>query len=327
MKETVKFGVFADLHSTIVPWPAKRVEEFLDECKKEDVDFIVQLGDFMLPENFPYLSCKDYSDNQKILSMLSDFGKPVYHVLGNHDCQGIDKCDILKYWRAEHGPYCSFDVKGIHFIVLDCNFWMVDGECIPFDHDFFNRRQIVRDRGEEPDMAYISKEQLEWLKEDLAKTGYPSVLFSHQRLCPGDIFTIRNVDELLEIIENAPNKVVLSVNGHEHIDNAEKVNGIWYYNMNSMSNQWMGEEYAELGRYGAEMDEIFPWLRCVAPYDNSIYGIVTLDENGATVKGKKGNFVGSTPEEMGAYEEGARFLIECKTKMTASVDDRYMSFK
>ena len=46
----VKFGVMADLHVDIMPECEERLAAFLDACRKEDVDFIVQLGDFCYPD-------------------------------------------------------------------------------------------------------------------------------------------------------------------------------------------------------------------------------------------------------------------------------------
>jgi len=157
----------------------------------------------------------------------------------------------------------------------------------------------------------------------LAKAQYPSILFSHQRLC-NDLL---NFEDVAPVIENAPNKVLMSINGHEHIDEAEEVNGIWYYNVNSITSYWVGEAFTAQNRYGEEVDKNYPWLCCTIPYKEAVYPIITIDENGATVKGKQSVFVGPGPEELGVYNEGSYFAEILRTKITPGVEDRYMPFK
>ena len=53
----VKFGIFADLHVDIMHDAQTRLEAFLSACSKEDVDFIIHLGDFCYPESRKVL-CK-----------------------------------------------------------------------------------------------------------------------------------------------------------------------------------------------------------------------------------------------------------------------------
>ena len=58
MKKSVKFGVFADLHVDIMHDAKERLEKFLEDCLKENVDFIVQLGDFCYPDKNRKCVCK-----------------------------------------------------------------------------------------------------------------------------------------------------------------------------------------------------------------------------------------------------------------------------
>lgn len=95
---------------------------------------------------------------------------PLHPALGNHDCWGWFKkqsgttgneprwgkkwfCDFFEIPRT----YYSFDQGGWHFVVLD-NIKLVVGEA--YDGE-------------------IDPEQLEWLKDDLAKTKKPTLVMSH----------------------------------------------------------------------------------------------------------------------------------------------------
>jgi len=54
-------------------------------------------------------------------------------------------------------------------------------------------------------------------------------------------------------------------------------------------------------RYSQEIDRQYPWIKYTVPYQDSIYGIVTLDLQKRTMEldGCKSEFVGSTPWELG----------------------------
>ena len=97
--------------------------------------------------------------------------------------------------------------------------------------------------------------------------------------------------------------------------------------VNSMSNHWLGSAHASLGKYDSETDEKYPDIRHVAPYSKPLYAIVELDENGARINGRGGEFVGPLPEELGYYEKRGKELIEKgEPRATAKIDDRYLSF-
>jgi len=327
-KSKVTFGVMADLHTQMAPYTEKYVANFLEDCRKADVDFIIQLGDFCYPEGEAKLCAdKHYAKNETIINMFNGFEKPSYHVIGNHDCDPCSKEEILAYWHSENGPYYSFDMGGYHFIVLDPNYLRINGEGVSF-----SRANYIQLK-DGSNLPYLPKEQLEWLRQDLAETLYPSVIFSHQRLVGdadlrNDLIGVMNYDEVKEIIDNAPNKVLLCINGHEHMDYAAKKDGVWYYAINSVTMQWLGAEFEVLNRFTPEIDEEFPSVKWTQPYSDGVYGIVTIDEKGASVKGKQAQFMGPSPDELGVYEKMEYYKQLLRhTPITPSVADRYMSFE
>lgn len=334
-KRSVKFGVFADLHVDIMHDTQARLEAFLDACRKADVDFIIQLGDFCYPEerhvicrpeNMPEnirnaLAYPTYADKDAIIALFRNFEKPGYHVLGNHDCDMCSKRAVLDYYGVDYGPYYSFDFGGFHFVVLDPNYYYWDGQYVSYE----NGNYFDASYEKIPVLPYLPPEQLQWLEEDLAKTPYPSVLFSHQRLTAGKP-SIRNAEELRAVLRNAPNGVVLALNGHEHIDNVEKVDNTWFWNVNSISNYWLGGRFACMERYSAEIDEKYPNIRYVAPYEAPAFAIVTMDETGASVAGTRSSIVGPKPEEQGVYETGTGFDRLAYGAITASIADRRLPF-
>lgn len=328
----VKFGIFADLHVDIMHDAQQRLEAFLDACRAENVDFIIHLGDFCYPES-RHVICKPenrpinienalhtptYADKDRIISLFRDFEKPGYHVIGNHDCDMCSKEEVLQYYGVDYKPYYSFDVGGFHFIVLDPNYYHKDGQYISYcNGNYFDA---------EGDLPYLPPEQLRWLEADLEKTPYPSVLFSHERLTE-DHCGIRNAPSLRKILSEAPNKVVLALNGHEHMDNVWKVDNTWFLNINSISNYWLGEEYTCMGRFGKEIDEKYPNIRYVVPYQDPVFSFITLEESGARLQGTQGSFVGITPDAQGVNKAGTSFRRKLVSPITPSQQDRWLPFE
>ncbi len=332
MEMAVKFGVMADLHVDIMPDCEQRVAAFLEACRKEDVDFVVQLGDFCYPD-IKNCACAPeyrpvniqnaldypvYANKEKIMEMWNNFEKPAYHVLGNHDCDFCTKKQIFEYYGVDYGSYYSFDMGGFHFVVLDGNYMKVNGEYIAYEQSNYFE-QNAKTPGILP---YISGEQLDWLEKDLANAKYPAVLFSHQRLC--GLGAVKNAPELRKIFRNAPHGVILSANGHMHQDIAYQMDDVWYLDINSISNYWFGEEYTCLGRYGEAADEKYPNVRYVAPYTEAVFGIITIDDEKITVKGRSAEYVGKTPDEIGATVGEGPFTIHA---IYPRVSDRILPFK
>lgn len=329
---TVKFGIFADLHVDIMHDAQQRLEAFLSACRRENVDFIIHLGDFCYPEsrkvvckpeNRPInienaLKTPTYADKDAIIALFRDFEKPGYHVIGNHDCDMCSKGEVLRYYGVDYGPYYSFNVGGFHFVVLDPNYYLMDGKYISYENgNYFDAPGDA--------LPYLPPKQLKWLEEDLANTPYPSVLFSHERLT-ADACAIRNAGQLRDILKNAPHEVVLALNGHEHMDNVWKVDNTWFLNVNSISNYWLGEPYTCLERYSKEIDEKHPNIRYVVPYRDPVFSIISMDDTGALVQGMQGRFVGITPDEQGVNKEGTPFRRKLVTPITPSQQERWLPF-
>lgn len=339
MGRKLKFGIFADLHVDIMHDGEERMEAFVKACRDEDVDFIIQLGDFCYPDTRNCVCAPDkrpinienaltyptYVDKDKIISYFQNFEKPSYHVLGNHDCDMCSKREVLDNYGADYEPYYSFDMGGFHFIVLDPNYYTIDGKYYSFENGNYFDESYHPQRV----LPVLPPEQVTWLREDLKQTKLPSVIFSHQGLggnLPSDIL---NATEVGEILKSAPAGVVACLNGHTHIDYQECIDNIWFVNINSMSNQWLDVNFICKERYTKEIDEKFPNIQYTAPYRDSIFAIITMDEKGMDIKGIQSEFVGITPEEQGLYKPGTWWqrAFQGKVFSTPSIENRYLAFK
>lgn len=294
-KQSLRFGICADIHKDIIHDADSRLKTFIDAALDKKTDFIIQLGDF----------CRPYDYNREFLSIWTSYLGEKHHVIGNHDMDGgFTREKVIGFWDSP-SRYYSFDKNGYHFIVLDGN-----------------------DKNPSPDKApgyarFIGNEQKEWLKNDLKSTTLPCILFSHQSLENTDL-GIENQSEIRQLLEDENKasgfqKVIASFSGHHHIDYATSINGIYYIQINSMSYFWMGENYKTI-RYSEEIDRKYPWIKYTAPYRDPLFAFVEIDHKGIRIEGRKSEFVGPTPKELD-YPEGA-----VNNPVTAKIDNRRLKY-
>lgn len=317
MTKKVAFGICADLHTDFIHDSVERMKIFLEKCREYQVDFCVELGDFCQPGTL------NEKEKQEILGMLEVSGLSCFHVLGNHDMDEFSKEQVLEYlgglgkWRdwsdaARSESHASFDCGGIHFVLLDANYYRVGEEYFPYDHGNYKLAPP------EAQVPVLPPSELVWLEEDLAQTSYPTVVFSHQSLIESRT-GIRNPEDFRKVIRKAPAGVCLAVCGHEHVDRLECKEGVWYYCLNSMSYYWAGGNF-DHSTYGEEIEADHPLLRCVFPYKDPLFCIVEIDAEGIQIRGTASEIVGAAPEELAFRKQG---LVD---PVTASVQDRRLPF-
>lgn len=290
-EKTIKFAIASDFHAPDVPNGGKHLQAFIDAARKENVDFIIELGDF----------CRLDSASLPYMNIWDSFTGEKYHVIGNHD---MDQYTGEEYAQGMGMPACyySFDKGDFHFIVLDANN-IYDGE----KYVHYAKANYYLD----PSMrAFIDPEQLEWLKKDLAATDKKCILFSHQSI---DKF-IGNRKEVRNILETENErarhkKVVLAFSGHNHSNYTEVINGITYIQINSASYVWVDQPSMTEKRYSEDINQKYSLLKHSVTYDKPLYGIVTLTNSGASLKGTKADFMPPTPKEIGLKDSLGRFPL------------------
>lgn len=282
-KETkpVTFAVVSDLHQDIAHDAEERLSTFLRAANDNQVDFIIELGDFCMPKE----------ENKPFLKRWQDYAGEKYMLLGNHDMDNCSKEEVMQF-IGMNNRYYSFDKGDFHFIVLDPNN-IYDGEkYIPYENgNYFGYGEKV---------SYVDPEQVEWLKKDLQATDKRCIIFSHQSFeCSS-----QNREEIRKIFEDENlragyKKVAVAFSGHDHTNYMKEINGIAYIQINSASNQWVGEKYACPERFSDEINQKRPALKYTLPYKDALYGIVTLTGDGMQLKGVKSEFIAPGPEELG----------------------------
>lgn len=282
-KETkpVTFAVVSDLHQDIAHDAEERLGTFLRAANDSQVDFIIELGDFCMPKE----------ENKPFLKLWQDYAGEKYMLLGNHDMDNCSKEEVMQF-IGMNNRYYSFDKGDFHFVVLDPNN-IYDGEkYIPYENgNYFGYGEKV---------SYVDPEQVEWLKKDLQSTDKRCIIFSHQSFeCSS-----QNREEIRKIFEDENlragyKKVAVAFSGHDHTNYMKEINGIAYIQINSASNQWVGEKYACPERFSDEINQKRPALKYTLPYKDALYGIVTLTGDGMQLKGVKSEFIAPGPEELG----------------------------
>ena len=198
-----------------------KLQDCVQKMNDLKVDFLAEIGDFKDQDATPSEE-KTLEYLRSIEEAFSHFQGPRYHVLGNHDMDSLSKSQFLSAVKNTNIPvdrsYYSFDLQGLHFVVLDGNY-LSDGQ--DFDHGNFDWKD-----------TNIPPAQLDWLQQDLASAPAKCVVFIHQCLDgTGDIF-VKNSVAVRTILEQS-GKVLLVLQGHNHAGGYKKINGIPYYTLRS----------------------------------------------------------------------------------------------
>ncbi len=229
-RQRLKFGIVTDCHYADIDPSNNRYyrqsTDKLTECvaqmKAQHADFLVELGDFKDQDPKP-AEARTLAYVDRIESVFQQFGGPTYHALGNHDMDSLSKAQFLAHVKntgVDPGrTYYSFDVKGVHLVVLDANF-KADGAV--YDHGNFTWND-----------ANVPAVELDWLRQDLAAARGPVIVFVHQMLDGTRQETIKNAAQVRAVLE-ASGKVLACFQGHYHAGGYSQIAGIHYYTLRSV---------------------------------------------------------------------------------------------
>jgi DNA repair exonuclease SbcCD nuclease subunit len=223
----LRFGIVTDCHyADIDPASGRYYRESTDklaECvarmNAEHVDFLIEIGDLKDQDKQPN-EARTLTYLDRIEAEFRKFDGPIYHVLGNHDLDSLSRAQFLSHVTntgiAPSAAHYSFDVKGVHLIVLDANY-KTDGT--PYDHGNFTWND-----------ANIPPAELDWLRRDLAAARGPVIVFVHQMLDGTRQEAAKNAAEVRAILESS-GKVLASFQGHYHAGGYSQIAGIHYYTL------------------------------------------------------------------------------------------------
>jgi Icc protein len=169
--------------------------------------------------------------------ILKNLKYPVHMMVGEHDWY----FDLGEKWKGMFGrPTYSFDLKGVHFVVLNSvveeDFWTKRG-MTPME-----RMKTVAglDNGIQSRFQ-VGEEQRAWLQEDLAshKEETPIVVFSHSPLYKyyrNWNFWTEDAEEVQAILRRFDRVVV--IHGHTHQLLTNRIGNIDFHGMLSTAWPW-----------------------------------------------------------------------------------------
>ena len=274
----VRIGLIADVHQDIMHDGPARLKSFVEQAKLWKADALIELGDF----------CQPKPENRAFADIFSAYPGKTHHVIGNHDTDGGFTREQVVAYHQMPARYHSFDLGGIHCVILD-------GNDKPPGH-----------KGGYP--SHIADDQIDWLRADLTKTDAPVFIFSHQSLeRPNCIQSQAKVREVIEAAKNADGtrKVAACINGHWHLDHMREIAGIPYIHINSASYYWLGSNHRH-DRYDEAIQKAHPYISCTAPYKESLFTAleVDLDARRFTLSRRVSEWVGPSPQDLGAAADG-----------------------
>lgn len=215
----------ANQRNDVATFTGPCVDRIREEVKTLNAEgmpvYTIHLGDGAW-DNYWYALDFDIADFRNTFNK-ADYPTPLFNIMGNHDNDGAtpngpdtDRDSARPYMKVFGPRYYSFNVGGIHYIVLD----NIEYKNEPTKHEKAPGIWGSRNYNEK-----LTPEQLDWLRKDLEGISHdtPLVIAMH---CPmlkwkggmGPEVLPRmekeSVDALLEIVE--PFDEVHSISGHSH---------------------------------------------------------------------------------------------------------------
>jgi hypothetical protein len=229
-KPAVKIGLITDIHYADTPTRGTRfyregidkLTEAVDRMNQDRVDFAVELGDFIDADAKP-TAASELKYLKRIDAEFSRLKADRHYVLGNHCVYSLTKQQFLDGIERPKSYY-SFDKGPFHFVVLDACY-RKDGM------DYGNRNYKWTDT----DIPALERE---WLEADLKATRQRTVVFVHQRLdlSPEKDYAVKSSPEVRRILETS-GKVIAVLQGHNHMNDRKRIQGIPYVTFQAMVEQ------------------------------------------------------------------------------------------
>jgi hypothetical protein len=228
----VKFSVITDIHygfdvgNKLGSKAPRLMEGFIKAVNKYNPDCVVDMGD--------RISCRnrdtDMGYARQLKEQFNRVAAPVNHLVGNHDAKFMSREDNQDITGSPGTSY-SKDYNGYHLV-------------------FWNPGVTIQ----RPDGLTIGDDELQWLKDDLAATDKPAIIFTHVPLdndAPdleeemktfsgvAGRFYYKQGHEVRKVMEEAGN-VIMCMAGHRHTKRHREINGIHYITQQSFTSAWNG---------------------------------------------------------------------------------------
>ena len=261
-----RFSVMSDIHIGTSSLHNNHFRDALNDIKAiaPDTSLVVSVGDNVDAGNEGYWkSFSRLRDN-----FLKDTDIKWYHAIGNHEVSfgGKDFDTYMNYFLTYTGHpkvYYSFENEGNKFIILGT------------------------ESGAESLYANLSKEQMDWLRSELASVqdGKNIFIFIHQPLkdtTSGTLsyvnpkvqcwYGVANNDEMRDLLKKYPNVIIFCGHGHWHYDSPMPLltgygkDDCTYVNTASVGYLWCDDDVTYPGSQGLFV-EVYEEYTIIRAYD------------------------------------------------------------
>lgn len=224
---SLRIGLITDAHYANVKARGTRfyqetptkLAEALQAFQRERVDSIIEMGDLVDTSN-QIDKAGEIDFLKTIFAQLQTANVPIQCVLGNHCVEKLSKRDFLSA-VGQADPHFSFDKAGWHFVILDACY-RADG--VSYDQGNYQWFD-----------AAIPAHQRNWLRNDLAATNLPTVVFVHQRLDVPQTnpMGVADAAEIRKILSGS-RKVTAVFQGHNHVNDLRLIDDVPYVSLRAM---------------------------------------------------------------------------------------------
>ena len=206
-----------------------KLSEAIDYFNLIDLDFVIQLGDFIE---------KDWESFDSVFEIWNKLKHKFYHVLGNHDfeVENFLKAKVPEQFGLEK-TYYSFTLNDWNFIFLNGN----DLSLTAFpknSKEYQISEAYLNSFSPKPEWwnGAIGKDQMEWLNNKLSEyqnKGGKTIIFCHFPIYPNTEFCLWNNKELIDLISKH-SCVKAWINGHHHAGSYSYYKNIHYVTFRGM---------------------------------------------------------------------------------------------
>lgn len=182
----------AFIDRTMIVPPQPVLDALIAEINTLSPDFIILTGDIVADATRPPVGLVTTWMKYIANEIAPRLGAPFFTCVGNHDIRVRDRVAAKRLYEQHFGPtYYSFNVKGVHFIVLD-PYMIIEG-------------RLVRS---------FSAEQVAWLARNLEHVppNVPVVVFCHEPT--SDWAPTPETAAVLTLVEEA--SITALITGHWH---------------------------------------------------------------------------------------------------------------
>ncbi len=187
----IRFGVVADIqYADRDPVPQcnsyyrssiEKLENCVSIMNEQDLDFVIQLGDFV------DIGVRSYD---KVLPIWSKLKSPTKSVIGNHDMEASGDYSVVLDKLGLEKPYYDFVIKNWRFIVLDTNEIGLLGSMQGTSRyekakNIMDSMKVLGYINALPWNSTVSDEQVAWLDQKLSdadKNSENVIVFGHHTI-------------------------------------------------------------------------------------------------------------------------------------------------